>query len=126
MSYKYFNPNKLHKDVGDCVIRAYAAATNIDWDTAFIKLTLRAYVMHDMPSSNAVWDAQLISEGFSREIIPNLCPDCYTVKQFADEHPHGTYVLGTGTHAVAVIDGDYYDAWDSGNNIPLYYYTKEI
>ena len=125
MSYVNFNPNPTNKDVGDCVVRAFAIATNTDWDTAFLKLTLRAYTMHDMPSSNAVWNAQLISEGFKRGIIPNTCPDCYTVKQFAEEHPQGTYVLGTGTHAVAVIDGDYYDAWDSGNKIPIYFYYRE-
>jgi hypothetical protein len=125
MSYVYFNPNPTNKDVGDCVVRAFAAATDTDWDTAFLKLTLRAYVMHDMPSSNAVWDAQLISEGFKREVIPNTCPDCYTVKQFANEHRQGTFVLGTGTHAVAVIDGDYYDAWDSGNKVPIYFYYRE-
>lgn len=125
MSYVFSNPNPKNKDVGDCVVRAFALATDTDWDTAFLKLTLRAYTMHDMPSSNAVWDAQLISEGFKRSVIPNNCPDCYTVKQFAKEHPYGTYVLGTGTHAVAVIDGDYYDAWDSGNKVPIYYYYRE-
>ena len=81
--------------------------------------------MHDMPSSNAVWDAQLIHEGFKRSVIPDTCPDCYTVRQFANDHQEGTYVLGTGTHAVAVIDGDYYDAWDSGNKVPIYFYYRK-
>lgn len=127
MSYRYYNPNPTNKDVGDCVVRAFSAATDSDWDTAFLKLVLRAYVMHDMPSSNAVWDAQLKSEGFEVDVIPNLCPNCYTVRQFAEEHPYGTFVLGTGTHAVAVINGEYWDAWDSGSKVPIYYYyRKEI
>ena len=52
-------------------------------------------------------------------------PYCYTVKDFCKDHPQGVFVLGTGTHAVAVIDGDYYDAWDSGNKVPLFYWRKE-
>ena len=125
MSYRNYNPNPSNKYCGDCVIRAFAAATDSDWDTAYLKLVLRGYVMHDMPSSNSVWGEQLMHEGFVRDIIPNTCPDCYTVKEFAKDHPTGTYVLGTGTHAVAVIDGEYYDAWDSGNEVPIYYFRKE-
>lgn len=106
-------------------MRAFAIATDSDWDTAYLKLVLRGYVMHDMPSSNAVWDTQLLNEGFRREVIPNTCPNCYTVRDFCEDHPIGTFVLGTGTHAVAVIDGDYYDAWDSGDEIPTYFYRKE-
>ena len=39
--------------------------------------------------------------------------------------PTGKYIVATGTHAVAVVNGDYYDAWDSGHVMPIYYYTKE-
>ena len=81
--------------------------------------------MKDMPSSNAVWGAYLISKGFHREVIPNTCPDCYTVRDFCVDHPRGAYLLAIGTHVVTVVDGDYYDSWDSGNEIPVYYFTKE-
>lgn len=40
-------------------------------------------------------------------------------------YPRGTYVIGTGTHAVCVIDGNYYDAWDSGEETPTYFYRKK-
>ena len=41
--------------------------------------------------------------------------------------PKGTYVLGTGNHVVAVVNGDYYDMWDSGDEIPAYvWYKKEV
>ena len=29
------------------------------------------------------------------------------------------------SNAVGVIDGDYYDTWDSGNEIPIFYWRKE-
>ena len=125
MSYVKFNPNPEEKNIGDCVVRAMCAATDCDWESAYAKIVLKGFQLHDMPSSDDVWGAQLYDEGFIREIIPNTCPYCYTVKDFCKDHPQGVFVLGTGTHAVAVIDGDYYDAWDSGNKVPLFYWRKE-
>jgi len=37
-----------------------------------------------------------------------------TVKSFALSHPKGKYVVSVARHAVAVVDGVYYDTWDSG------------
>lgn len=125
MSYVYFNPNPENKNVGDCVIRAFCMATDSDWESSFIKITLRAFLLHDMPSADSVWGSQLQSEGFTYHIIPNSCPYCYTVRDFCNDYPEGIYVLGTGTHAVCVKDGDYYDAWDSGDKVPLFYWRKE-
>lgn len=125
MSYINFNPNPDKKNIGDCVVRAICAATNCDWESAYTRIVLRGFILHDMPSSDLVWGAQLASEGFTRHIIPDTCPYCYTVKDFCEEYKEGTYILGTGTHAVAVIDGNYYDAWDSGDKVPLFYWRKE-
>lgn len=81
--------------------------------------------MADMPSANAVTTAYLKRIGFKRRTIPDDYPEWYTVNDFCTEHPTGVFVLGMGTHVVAVIDGDYYDAWDSGAECPVYYFTKE-
>ena len=58
--------------------------------------------------------------------MPNMCPPCYTVKDFCKDHPVGTYILATGSHVVTVVDGNYYDTWDSGTEVPIYYWKKEI
>lgn len=79
----------------------------------------------DLANSDAVWTAYLRSRGFVRGVIPNTCPDCYTVADFAEENPVGTFVLGTGNHAICVINGDIYDAWDSSNEIPVFFMKKE-
>ena len=63
--------------------------------------------------------------GFRQIHILNRCPDCFTVKDFAEANPHGVYVLGPHEHAVAVIDGDWWDSWDSGDTVPTYYFIKE-
>lgn len=77
-----------------------------------------------MPSSNYVWAAYLKELGYKRHIIPDTCPDCYTVRSFIQDHPYGNYILGTGTHVIAVIGDNYYDAWDSGNEVPIIYFER--
>lgn len=119
-----YNPNPLGKNTGDCVIRALSAALDLTWDEAFWEVVEEAYRQKEMPSSNAVWGAVLKHNGFHRSAIPDTCPDCYTVNDFCADHPEGTYVLGTGSHAVAVIDGTFVDSWDSGNEVPVYYWRR--
>ena len=123
--YVEYNPNPYNRRVGDCAVRAVAKALNEDWDTAFTRLIISAYEMGDMPSSDAVWGATLRKNGFRRETIPNECPNCYTVAEFAEAHPTGTYVLALGGHVVTIDQGNVYDAWDSSSGVALYYYTKE-
>lgn len=123
--WRYYNPNPDGKRVGDCVIRAICAVTGQDWDETYTAVALQGYILKDMPSANHVWRAYLKSRGFKRAIIPDTCPDCYTVNDFADERPEGAYVLGTGNHAVAVVSGEVWDSWDSRGEIPIMFYFKE-
>ncbi len=126
MAYIFNNPNPKKILVGDCVIRGISILTDKPWEYTYIEILIQGYDMYDMPSSNEVWGAYLKSQGYSKRLIPNTCPDCYTIKDFCEDNPKGRYLLATGTHVVAVIDGDYYDTWDSGNEIPIYYFTKEV
>lgn len=123
--YQYFNNNPSNKLVGDCVIRAISIVTEEDWEHTYLALCLQGLFMHDMPSSNAVWGAYLMQNGYERHSIPNYCPECYTIADFAMDYPNGTYILSTGTHVVAVVDGSYMDSWDSGSEIPQYFWQKE-
>ena len=103
------NENPDGRNVGDCTVRAISTALKQDWETTYVGLSLQGFLMGDMPSANHV----------------DECPDCYTVADFAAEHPSGTYILSLSGHVVCVMDGDYYDTWDSGGEIPLYYWCKE-
>ena len=38
-----------------------------------------------------------------------------TVETFAKDHPEGTFILNVANHEVAVVDGLYYDTWNSGH-----------
>lgn len=118
------NPNPAHKETIDCVVRAISVAEGISWDEAFKALTEQAYREKDMLSYNPTWANYLRDRGYELYGLPNTCPRCYTVADFAYDHPNGTYVLGTGSHAIAVIDGNYIDTWDSGNEVPMYFFKK--
>lgn len=124
MAYVYYNPNPNGKSVGDCVIRAISKAMNYSWDQAYIELCIQGYLMKDLPDSNKVWDSYLRGCGFTRKVIPNTCPDCYTVRDFCKDFPYGVFILATGSHAICSIDGDYYDSINSGNESLIFYYER--
>jgi len=124
-----YDPNPVRKgDVGDCVIRALTKALGKTWDAVYWDLCILGAYYGNWGNGNEVWRRYLRDNGFRRYIVPNTCPDCYTVRDFCADHPRGVYVLSTGanggTHVVCVVDGNYYDSWDSGNDIPIYYYFR--
>ena len=121
MGYIEYNPNPEGKRTDDCVVRAIAKVMGYDWEKAYADLSVSGMQNHDLWNKNYVWINYLRKNGFNRAIIPNTCPDCYSVEQFCKDHPRGTYVLGTGTHVVAIVDGNYYDTWDSGQEVPIFY-----
>lgn len=119
------NENPVARRTIDCTVRAISAALDQDWDTTFVGISVKAFDLKDMPSANHVWGAYLKSKGWRRHIIPNDCPDGYSVSDFCIDNPQGTYILALNGHVVCVIDGNYYDTWDSGEEIPIYYWEKE-
>lgn len=126
MSYIFYNPNPDLKETGDCVIRAITKVLDMDWDTVFVDLFVKAFQEKDMMDKNYVWGSYLNDEGFVRHVSGITCPECYTIRQFCIDHPDGKFIVATGSHVVAVIDGNYYDVWDSGSKTPIYYWQKEI
>ena len=123
--FVYYQINPYGEDVGDCVIRALTKITGNSWDNIYIDLAILGFEMKDLPSSNKVWGKYLKRLGFRRYIIPDTCPDCYTVRDFCEDHPDGEYILATGSHVVAVVSGSYYDSWDSGGAVVIYYFKGE-
>ena len=122
--FMFYNPNPQNKLVGDCVIRAICKVMNRDWEDVYVDVALQGFKMHDMPTANHVWGTYLQEHHFIQGLLPSMYEN-YTVKQFCKDYPVGTYLLGIGTHVVAVQNGNYYDTWDSGDEIPIYYWRKE-
>lgn len=123
--YKPYNPNPNGNRVGDCTIRALSKATGKDWERIYAEVSALGFALRDMPSANHVWGACLRRNGFERHIIDDKGQDIYTVNDFCRDNPQGTYVLAIDGHVVCVVDGFYYDTWDSGREIPIYYWVKK-
>ena len=119
------NPVQSYGRVGDCSIRAISKALDISWEEAYTRLSLNGYLMGDLPNSDIVWGSVLRSEGFTREVVPNTCPECYTVKDFCIDHPKGIFVIKSDNHVATVVNGMLYDSWNSEKKIPIYYWTKK-
>lgn len=116
------NPNPRKKRVGDCVIRAISIATGRPWRDVYRDLFAVGFRESDVMTSNYVWGKYLYQLGFEPFILPDACPECVTVRAFADIYPDGIYIVGTGNHAVAVVYGNYFDTWDSGGEVPNYFF----
>ena len=120
-----YNPNPVGAKTRDCAIRAVARALDISWEDAFALIATNAYKMGNMMDMDYVWGSVLRQHGFIRLAVSNTCPDCYTLQEFAHDHPSGVFVVGTGGHVATVVDGNIYDAWDSSDEVPIYFWFKE-
>lgn len=116
------NPNPDHKNVPDCVIRAVCIALNKTWEEVYDDLAALGRKEHDVPCHDLLWGQYLYQLGFTPFLLPESCPKCLSIKLFCKMYPKGIYIIGTGSHAVAIVDGDYYDSWDSGNEIPSFFW----
>lgn len=125
MAYIFHNENPKNLLTGDCVVRAIAMITGSSWHDVYNEICIEGAKKADMPSSNNVWISFLKKNGYQLRMLPKECPDCYDIKDFCSDFPKGQYIVCTGTHVVAVINGDYYDTYDSGDLSPIFYFELE-
>lgn len=126
-NYKYYQPNKkdLKDKYGDCVVRALTKVTGKDWVQVFDELIPIARELQCMPNGQPCYEAYLKQNGFTYQGISNKKGTKRpTVDRFAKDHPNGVYFLRVANHVVAVVDGIYYDTWESGNYSLYGYWTK--
>lgn len=126
--YKYYQPNK--KDIkdkyADCVIRALTKVMNKTWIEVFNELIPYAIEMQCMPNEKACYERYLKDNGFEYHGISNKKGSKRpTVESFTKEHKVGTFFLNVANHVVSVMDGTYYDTWDSGRCCLYGYYEKK-
>lgn len=113
-----FNPNPKGRKIGDCTLRAYCAAFNIEWEEAF---DIASEIAKENSSLIEYVSDKVIREHYGYEVDPDYnkkkvkAKDRMTVNDFAVTHPYGIYILGVRKHLVTVKDGEYWDSWDSGD-----------
>ena len=123
--YVNYNANPAKNRTGDCTVRAISKALGMDWNSTYISLCLFGFMACEMPTANSVWGDFLRSKGFRRYVVDDHGRDCYTVEDFCEDNPKGTYVLALSSHVVAVCDGHYFDTFDSGMETPIFYWKRE-
>lgn len=124
--FAQFNPNPNGKSVGDCAVRAISKALGQTWDETYVGLCLEGFRLKDWGNADSVWGPYLVRHGFRRHFIPDDGLGAYTVAEFAEDNPEGTFILSMpGRHVLTAVDGIYFDSWDSGNELPEYYFSKE-
>lgn len=118
--FVYYQPNK--KDItdrfGDCQIRALSKALGCTWLEAFDAIIPlcreeQAGLIFDVPIP--IRKRMLDKLGFDYHGISNKRGTKRpTVAEFAKANPKGSYICSVAHHEVAVVDGQYFDTWDSG------------
>lgn len=117
-----YNNNPYELETDDCVIRAISSVNGNKWQTVYLALAIAGCKQGRMPDNNSIWGWYLRSLGWTRRAIPDTCPDCYILADFASDHPVGRFIACGQSHVVAVIDGDWYDTSDTGSMPVLYFW----
>lgn len=126
--FVYFQPNKkdLKDKVGDCQIRALCKALEISWVEAFdltipICRELQTYTIFDGDLEKTISAMKALGFEYHRLTIKKGGKRP-TVDSFAKDHPSGRFIVKVAHHSVAIVDGKYYDTWDSGKKSMYGYY----
>lgn len=127
-NFKYYQPNEkdIKDEYGDCVLRALTKAVNKTWLEVFDELIVIAREVQAMPNNKHTYEKYLVDiKGFTYKGISNKKGSKRpSVTEFAKEHRTGTYVVRLAHHIVTIVDGIYYDTWDSGNEKMYGYWEK--
>lgn len=123
--YEYYEPNPVRTGAIDCTTRALSKALDISWEKAYVMKSLNGFLMGNETVADEVWGSILREHGFKRQLVPDSCPNCYTVEQFCADHPEGTFVVKSEDHVATVKDGILYDSWPSQNKVVIYYWYRK-
>lgn len=106
--FEYLNINPDGEEIGDCVTRAISLATGINYFDVAEDLILSA----DMLGCDALYlccYTHLLDDIYN---LPQVECEGYTVGEFANLHPEGTFIVRMGGHLSVIIDNCVYDIWD--------------
>ena len=113
--FKYLNLNPKGKLVGDCVKRAIAKATGINYRDVSIALNRYKKVTGAKSfNSDRNEEKWLENELHAKRMSFPAAKGQPRMngKRFCDEHQSGNYVLQMANHLTACVDGIIYDTWD--------------
>lgn len=121
---KYFDKKKDLR-TGDCVVRACANATGIEYFKVMQRLFEIGLEIKQMPNDQKTFEKFLIENGFSGRQTPlkDGGNRRFKVYQFPIDEKK-VYVIHTSTHLTCIDQGLLKDSWDCGNKAAQSYYVK--
>lgn len=120
----YF-PTKLKKDLaGDCIMRAIAIATGIDYKVVWVGMFELGSEIGRMPNSWVTMDLYLDSLGWKKcKPFRKSNGRKYKLKDVPIS-PDQTYLIRTSKHLTAVVNGELRDVWNCGAWCANSYYIR--
>lgn len=132
-TFELTNPNPHWQDKkgfvwdrGDCIVRALANSISCTWLEAYDFLAAKAREDYNMPNdwgglrkwltgNGAIWNHCKAVKGKNR----------MTVKEFAESHKEGRFIVAMASHGAACVNGKILDAWNCGDKCVVGYYEME-
>ena len=100
--------------------------TGKSWLEVFDELIPYVREVQANPNAPQVYSKYLEDQGFKWVgIRAQKGKSRPTVATMYKEFPKGTCIIRVAHHVVAMVDGIYYDTWDSGGKSVYGYYIKE-
>lgn len=138
--YRYYQPNPMQRNIGDCVIRAFSAVFGISWEESMIRLGDAIGYGDSTVNGNLLFINLLIKEGFERHKTIRQDHRQLTGKQFCQRmneiYRDGERIFAFvgSSHVAAVLpyeggDGKVHyritDSWDSTERKIAEYWVKK-
>lgn len=111
--FVYYNANPSKKHTGDCVVRAISVATNIPYKIIENKLYYTGKLLECDPLCLNCYTF-LLDKYFN---FPKVYAKGLTIKEFADIHSKGIYLVRVKGHLSVVYDSRIIDIWDCSDEI---------
>ena len=115
---KYFS----EKNIGDCVIRAFAIALDKDYKVTMKELFDLGLEMGDMPNSHPVWKEYAKRKGFVRYSTPkDKRGKKISIRNSSADAPSCSVIALTREHLVAIVDNVQRDTWLDERTVSSYW-----
>ena len=112
--FTFYNRNPKSKvSSADCVARAISGASGLPWDQVIISITQHALKQGRVFNEKKAYDAWLQKNGWVKNKQPRKANGKkYTISEFLDLYPKGTYIISIANHLTFSEDGILYDTWN--------------
>ena len=128
-TFHFYNANPHNRITTDCVIRAIATASGVDYNDVVMDLAVRQCKTGFDPSEAKTYGKYLEDLGFTKHKQPRK-PDNtkYTGREFCRylrEHGNEKNIVAHigGHHVVAIINNQVFDTWNSTGGCIGNYWT---